>query len=137
SIDLHQAGHRALLGRRVVREWSSARSEPGLAGALHDGGLHRGMNLLTGVAVAQFLEVLAPPGIDALRVGEELFVESFNVGSVAAREWRRGQQLAKAGGHTGKKSLWTQGPGATKGRYVSRTGGPPEGDWGLILGNVT
>src|SRR5687767_13896539 len=60
------------------------------------------MDLLARAAVAQLLEVLAPLRVDALGVGEELFVQGLNVGSVAARERGRGQQLGKAGSHTGK-----------------------------------
>ncbi len=82
-------------------------------------GLDGRMNLFTRAAVLQLLKVLAPFRIDALGIGQKLFVQGFDIRSVTARERRRGQQLAKAGSHTGEKSLWTQGPGATKGRYVS------------------
>ncbi len=127
GVDLYQSRNRALLGGRVGRKRGRSGGHARLAGALDDAGLHGRMDLLARAAVAQFLEVLTPLRVDALGVGEELFVQGFNVGSVAARERRRGQQLAKAGSHTGKKSLWTQGPGATKGRYVSRTRPRSEG----------
>jgi len=49
------------------------------------------VDLLTGAAVAQLLKIVASPGIDALRIGEELLVESFDVRSVAAGQRRRSQ----------------------------------------------
>jgi hypothetical protein len=61
---------------------------------LGDAGLHGRVNLLAGTAVTQLLKIVSPLGVDALRISEELFVERFNVGSIAARERRRGQQLA-------------------------------------------
>ena len=109
----------------VARPPTAGGGQPRSAGTLDDARLDGGMNLLSRAAITQLAEELAPVGVNALRIGQELFVQCFDVGSVTAREWRRCQQLAKAGSHTEKKSLWTQGPGA-KGRYVSRCGPPPE-----------
>ena len=53
----------------------------------------------------QLLKVVAPLGVDTLRVGEELLIKSFDVRSVAARQRRGSQQLAKACGHTRKNPV--------------------------------
>ena len=121
GVDLHQARNRALLGRRLRARLRGHRGHARPGRPLDDSRLYRGVNLFTRAAVFELQEVFAPLSIDALRIGQKLLIESFDIGSVTARERRRGQQLAKAWRHTGKKSLWTQGPGATKGRYVSRS----------------
>ena len=83
-------------------------------------------------AVLQLLKVVAPLRIDALRIGEELLVQGFDVRSVAARQRRRSQQLAKAWGHTEKKSCGLKVLERSKGRYVSRSRPRPKGDQYLI-----
>ena len=83
----------------------------GLLGALHDAGLHGGVNLFGSRAVAQLqailktLKVVTPCRIDTLRIGEELLIKSFDVRSVAARQRRGSRKLAKAWGHTRKNPV--------------------------------
>src|SRR5688572_28433795 len=119
GVDLHQSPYRALLGRRLRAGLRGHRGHARPGGPLDDCRLNRRVDLFTGAAVFELQAVFPPISIDTLRIDQKLLIESFDIGSVTARERRRGQQLAKAWRHTGKKSLWTQGPGATKGRYVS------------------
>ena len=111
GVDLDQARHRTLLGGGIGGKRARRRGHARLAGTLHDAGLHGGMDLFGSGAVTQFqtvlrmVKVVAPGGLDALGIGEELLIKSFDVRSVAARQRRGSQQLAKACGHTRKNPV--------------------------------
>ena len=105
-----------------------------LAGALDDAGLHGGMDLLAGTAVAQLLEVFAPLGVHALRVGR----------GTARRELQRKERCRQRAASRpatreglepyGGKILVDSRSWSTKGRYVSRSRRPPERRSGSNLG---